>query len=297
MLGVLFYFVGSAVKQSEFNNSVATIAINFNPIASAWFETFYFLFLLISIVIAILSNAIHSYKLALLAFLAVGFSSLISSLNDNIYITSSAGSALLAAGAIFLSVAFGLFILILGSDENSGIHNAFNQLGSILNLNPPMASRQSYHENKGNRFQPTFQSPPQQQAYQPQPHASVVPQLPIVMSPNRTNTQSINNNNNFQSSAIPLNISTINSSGVVSSIATPPATNISTPVTTTIKTDVIIKAKALYEYTANKEDPHEISFAKGEILEILDNKGKWWKARRSDGSTVGIAPSNYLQAI
>ncbi|KAI8981234.1 hypothetical protein BD414DRAFT_492063 [Trametes punicea] len=56
------------------------------------------------------------------------------------------------------------------------------------------------------------------------------------------------------------------------------------------------RAKALYNYTASPTDPSEISFAKGDILEILDKNGKWWQARKADG-TVGIAPSNYLQII
>jgi len=58
----------------------------------------------------------------------------------------------------------------------------------------------------------------------------------------------------------------------------------------------LYKAKALYAYTANAEDPTEISFAKGEILDIVDKQGKWWQSKRADGST-GIAPSNYLQII
>jgi len=56
------------------------------------------------------------------------------------------------------------------------------------------------------------------------------------------------------------------------------------------------RAKALYAYTASADDPNEISFTKGEILEIVDNAGKWWQAKKADGQR-GIAPSNYLQII
>ncbi|KAG6873829.1 hypothetical protein C0995_010441 [Termitomyces sp. Mi166 len=56
------------------------------------------------------------------------------------------------------------------------------------------------------------------------------------------------------------------------------------------------KARALYAYTASPDDPSEMSFAKGDILDIVDKNGKWWHARKPDGK-IGIAPSNYLQII
>lgn len=67
--------------------------------------------------------------------------------------------------------------------------------------------------------------------------------------------------------------------------------------------------------SASPDDPNEISFAKGEIMDIMDKQGKWWQAKKADGSIGStfivldvflyipdlepsiVAPSNYLQII
>ncbi|WFD25538.1 Transmembrane osmosensor [Malassezia nana] len=58
----------------------------------------------------------------------------------------------------------------------------------------------------------------------------------------------------------------------------------------------IQRAEALYTYKASEDDPTEISFNKGDILQIVDSSGKWWQAQRPNGE-LGIVPSNYLRML
>lgn len=52
------------------------------------------------------------------------------------------------------------------------------------------------------------------------------------------------------------------------------------------KSNGVHKARALYAYTTSPDESTDISFAKDEILDILDNSGDWWQARKEDG-TIG----------
>ncbi|KAF9459216.1 hypothetical protein BDZ94DRAFT_1054751 [Collybia nuda] len=69
-----------------------------------------------------------------------------------------------------------------------------------------------------------------------------------------------------------------------------------TNVTDALPTEQTAKAEALYAYTASANDETELSFRKGEVLDILTQSDLWWEARKADG-TIGIAPSNYLSLI
>lgn len=48
----------------------------------------------------------------------------------------------------------------------------------------------------------------------------------------------------------------------------------------------VARARALYAYQASADDPNEISFAKGEILEVLDQSGKWVSSTSNCRSTA-----------
>ncbi|KAJ7352069.1 hypothetical protein DFH08DRAFT_913141 [Mycena albidolilacea] len=48
--------------------------------------------------------------------------------------------------------------------------------------------------------------------------------------------------------------------------------------------ETILRARALHSYKGSPDDPTELSFQKGEVLEIEDQAGKWWQAKKADGT-------------
>ncbi|KAF8887344.1 kinase-like domain-containing protein [Infundibulicybe gibba] len=57
-----------------------------------------------------------------------------------------------------------------------------------------------------------------------------------------------------------------------------------------------LRARVTHSYKPMGNDPHEISIKKGELLDVVNNEGHWWIARKANGAE-GIVPSNYLQII
>ncbi|KAI9023088.1 hypothetical protein CLU79DRAFT_887252 [Phycomyces nitens] len=49
-------------------------------------------------------------------------------------------------------------------------------------------------------------------------------------------------------------------------------------------------------YVADPKDPDELSFEKGERLNIRGQEGNWWKAQKADGR-LGMVPSNYVTML
>lgn len=75
-------------------------------------------------------------------------------------------------------------------------------------------------------------------------------------------------------------------------VSTAPSSRIASEILNGYKRQV----RGLYTYTASPDDPNEVSFMKGEVMEVMDDKGKWWQVKKDDGS-IGIAPSNYLENV
>ncbi|KAJ3093427.1 Transmembrane osmosensor [Physocladia obscura] len=186
----------------------------------------------------------------IVAFVAIGFDFLVG-ISDNA-VTGAKGNyksgafGCIAAGAIFQAVVFLYWIVAFGSTPTSLVGNALADAGggdgAALSFSLPSVS------------------------------------LPKVSFPQRQQTQPPI----YDKSAPPAPANSLNSPYAVPAglAGTPPPP---VPQANAEPAVVVVgQARALYAYAANAADPNEISFSKGQILEILDNKGKWWHARYQD---------------
>ncbi|KAG0285226.1 Transmembrane osmosensor, partial [Linnemannia gamsii] len=196
-----------------------------------WVDIFYNLFIILGATLAVATQSVHNYRLALLTFIG-GSLTLIFICIDGTINTSIPRFSAAAAGLIFQSLVLIFWVIYFGAEEDS------LALRRINGFTIPRA-----HGAAGTGGVAGGASAP---------------------------------------------------NGVIS--ATQPQDNNLSSVVVAGSSDYAYKARALYSYEANPEDANELGFVKGEVLDIVDNKGKWWQARKQDG-TVGIAPRNYLQLI
>ncbi|KAG0045940.1 Transmembrane osmosensor [Gryganskiella cystojenkinii] len=221
-----------------------------------WVSIFYNLFLLLGAALAVATNSVHQYRLVLLTFIAGSISLLFIEIDAAINVGSTA-------------IYFG------GSSKYSaaGAGLIFQALALLFWVVYFGADEDSLAKRKINGF--TTPRTHQQNGGVVSPA-----QNHVMVSPQQQFQQPHYQDHNNMS-PVPVNATAVVNMNGNGQHAT---------------TEYAYKAKALYSYEANPEDRNELAFVKGEILDIVDNKGKWWQARKADG-TVGIAPSNYLQLI
>ncbi|CAG8438753.1 8725_t:CDS:2 [Ambispora leptoticha] len=197
-------------------------AIAGNAWRFTWFVIFFDIFVLLGLFVAVGTDSVRFYRLAIMTLLGIGITFSCGQIDAYIYAKQPEFQAV-GAGLIFLSMVELFWVFVFGSEEGSSVHNSV----SAASVNKPFETNLAEIRTETS---PNFA--PQAENRESQ----------VVVSPNA---------------------------------------------------EYAYRARALYAYQANPEDPNELSFSKGEILEIVDKKGKWWQAKRSDGS-VGIAPSNYV---
>ncbi|ORX58845.1 hypothetical protein DM01DRAFT_1405465 [Hesseltinella vesiculosa] len=244
-------------------------ACTLKVLQGAWWIVAYEGILLLGFIMIFMRGTLAQYRLAMLSFLAISIPLLTIQIDFVLQYSKSSqlnhvASNCYAAGYIGLAVIQYIWVLVLGSEPRSYLgHFAQDDSSAVSSIVEPHFYNEKMHLDNHNPdgmqdFSQVLVTP--QQAAMTQPPASIV-----------TTTHSDN--------YAPTSAKTI-------------ATTISQGPVSTLDTNDCVEA--IHAYQANPQDPNELSFEKNEVLQVLDRKGNWWQARKSDG-TVGIIPSNYFR--
>lgn len=102
-IGFFFDFIGICVSQANWPTQANSI-LGTNPLAIMWFYLFFYLFWIMLITFAVLSNSVPTYRFLLLAFTAITIAFLPDDMNQSLNWTvlkaPSSGLALKVAGLI-----------------------------------------------------------------------------------------------------------------------------------------------------------------------------------------------------
>lgn len=288
-------FIGQAATTAQFGNAF---------VGTLWFAIFLELFLILGVLHTLATDTIGLHRLQISVFGAVAIVFSVNGANAGLYAIASAPQAM-GAGWLILSFVNILWVLYFTAEEDSTILNTFDSLGSGSGLTPAGrtgggARRRSHkHTQSISRSSNGYAGAPGKEEHMGMTgitpiHTGGGPGGMRQTSPGgMTGGGRSFGEDSHHRAASP--------STPLMSNAVPPGSGAAggpgnDPEQGGPGANYAYKARALYAYTASADDPAEISFTKGEILDIVDNNGKWWQARKEDGTT-GIVPSNYLQLV
>ncbi|KAG5716470.1 Protein SSU81 [Termitomyces sp. T112] len=305
---------------------VTTARLGHSGVGVLWFSIFLQLFLIIGVIYTLASDSIsmHRFQISIFGSIAIVFA--VIGVNEGIF-THVGSQEAMAAGWLILAIVDILWVLYFTSEEDSLSLHIFNSMGTG-GLTPPSRRRRtrtqnSIHMATSNGYVGNYGSGGGIGSHDPYEskyvggigdgaYGSTEPTG--IQNPSFTaaslneQTRSVGNvtsgagsiHNSPMTGAASIgggdiqgpNSPLMAGVGAVGSAGTSTLPDTAPPA----EPAFLYKAKALYPYTASADDPSEVSFAKGDILDIVDKNGKWWHTRKPDGK-MGIVPSNYLQII
>jgi len=306
-------FIGQAVATADFGNS---------NVGVLWFAIFLQLFLILGVGYTLASNSIGMYRFQISVFGAIAIVFAVIGVNQGIF-SGVASLDAMAAGWLILAIVDILWVLYFTSEEDSLVLHIFNSLGTggltpprrRRTRNPPSVHGIASGNGYANNYSTTggIGNDPYEAKLGNGAGSGGFGGGIGIRSQNSFNAGSLDGGMANRSMGGGTGAGSIHNTpgggggasigGADTNAPTSPlmaGIGAGGPGGTSSDTSQLesysYKAKALYAYTASPDDPNEISFSKGETLDIVDKQGKWWQAKKEDG-TVGIAPSNYLQII
>ncbi|CAN6611061.1 high osmolarity signaling protein Sho1p [Trichomonascus vanleenenianus] len=249
-----------------------------------WWGIVFEILLIAGIIYVIGAQRLHAYQMALVGSLAVATIYTTNSTTHFIW-TGTPSSGAVTAGHILLSIINILWMLYFGTTPDAR-PRAFVDSFSIHNHTPNSMYTSGVSRGDSHRRSNPFASRGSNgddinMNYAPKETSSAGPQM-------YTSDQL---GGHFENTAP-------SESRVDSYVGSSAANNDMQSATDVLPapTEYPFKATAIYSYQASPDDANEISFEKGEVLEVSDITGRWWQARRENGE-VGICPSNYVELI
>ncbi|KAE9410399.1 hypothetical protein BT96DRAFT_871267 [Gymnopus androsaceus JB14] len=271
------------------SQALAAAKSGHSAVATLWLAIFLQLIVNVGMVYSLFTSSIPLFRLQITVFAAM--SVVLGALGIERNIFSGTGSRdAIAAAWIILSIIDILWILVVSSDRNSPVLQAFGEEARIRLSSTDLHSPISDQEGEPQIQAPTPDIPFENKEPVPNPRQSTKsddtarPPLPYPppFPPSTVVSKTSSNSARQSRLTVPTSIATHGSSD--------PSSNYS----------YSQKALALYDYSASTSEVDdsgegELSFSKGDVLEVSRTMDrKWWPARKLNGQIGGKPDSPFV---